>query len=157
MKPPVSLKAVVDEIDGLSDDHVAYLNRQTGELVTLSAEEICAVEEDLAIADFPEWQQALIAKARDVLDSDDYLQLPTRRDIHEYAIMEHFCSAIVDNHLRTMLFDQIQGAGAFRRFKQTINRYGIVEDWYQYRANSLEAIAIKWLNAYGILYQRGKT
>lgn len=156
MKAPVSLQAVVDEIDGLSDDHVAYLNLQTGELVTLSAEEISAVEEDIVIADVPEWQQALIAKARDVLASNDYLQLPTRRDIHEYAIIERFCSAIVDGHLRTMLFDQIQGAGAFRRFKQTINHYGIAEDWYQYRANSLEAIAIKWLDAYGILYQRGK-
>jgi hypothetical protein len=44
MKAPVSLKAVVDEIDGLSDDHVAYLNLQTGELVTLSAEEISAAD-----------------------------------------------------------------------------------------------------------------
>jgi hypothetical protein len=140
MKVPVSLKAVVDEIDGLSEDHFAYLNLQTGELVTLSAEEISAVEEDIAITDFPEWQQALIAKARDVLASDNYLQLPMRHDIHEYAIMEHFCNSIVDKHLRNILLDQIQGAGAFRRFKQTINHYDIAEDWYQYRANSLEAL-----------------
>ena len=36
MKAIVSIKDVVDEMDVLSDEHSAFLNRRTGELVTLS-------------------------------------------------------------------------------------------------------------------------
>ena len=153
----VSLKAVVDEMDVVSDDHFAYLNPQTGELVTLSTEEISIAEEDLATDDYPEWQLALISKARDVLASNDYLRLPTRYDIHEYAIMEQFCSSQADERLGQTLLDQIHGSGAFRRFKQAINRHGLEQDWYRFRAAALEAIAIAWLETHQIAYQRSTT
>lgn len=150
----VSLKAVVDEMDVVSDEHFAYLNPQTGELLTLSTEEISSVEENLPTDDYPEWQQALISKARDVLASNDYLRLPTRYDIHEYAIMEQFCSSLTDERLAQTLLNQIHGSGAFRRFKQTIHRYGVEQEWYRYRAAALEAIAIAWLESHHIPYQQ---
>jgi len=40
MKAIVSIKDVVNEMDGLSDEHSAFLNRHTGELVTLSMDEL---------------------------------------------------------------------------------------------------------------------
>ncbi|MGA3282478.1 MAG: hypothetical protein ABSD50_16030 [Smithella sp.] len=46
MKAIVSIKDVVNEMDGLSDEHSAFLNRYTGELVTLSMEELSIAEED---------------------------------------------------------------------------------------------------------------
>lgn len=149
----VSLKAVVDEMDVVGDDHFAYINPETSELVTLSTEEISIVEEDLPTDDYPEWQQALISKARDVLASNNYLQLPTRYDIHEYAIMEQFCSRLADERLGQMLLDQIHRSGAFRRFKRAINRYGIEQEWYRYRAAALETIAIAWLDTHHIPYR----
>jgi hypothetical protein len=36
-------------MDVLSDEHSAFLNRHTGELVTLSSEELSAAEEDAPI------------------------------------------------------------------------------------------------------------
>ena len=154
MAPIIMLKAIVDEMDVLSDDHFAYLNPQTGELVTLSTEELSAIEEDLPTDDFPEWQQGLIAKARAVLDSSAYLQLPTRHDIHEYAIMERFCETVTDQQLHQIFLGQIRGSGAFRRFKQLLHRYAIAEEWYQFRTAALQAIAIQWLDANHIPYQR---
>jgi len=79
--------------------------------------------------------------------------LPTRHDIHEYAIMERFCDAVADQQLRQVLLDQIRGSGAFRRFKQLIDCYAITEDWYQFRTAALEVIAIQWLEANHIPYQ----
>ncbi len=149
----ITLKAIVDEMDVLSDEHFAYLNPQTGDLVTLSTEEISAVEEDLPNDDFPDWQQPLIAQARAVLDSNEYLRLPTRHDIHEYAIMERFCDAIADQQLRQIFLDQIRGSGAFRRFKQLLQRYAIAEEWYEFRTAALRAIAIQWLDVHHIPYQ----
>jgi hypothetical protein len=154
MAPIITLKAIIDEMDGLSDEHFAYLNPQTGDLVTLSIEEISAVEEDLPIDDFLEWQQPLIAQARAVLASNAYLRLPTRHDIHEYVIMERFCDALADRQMRQMFLDQIRGSGAFRRFKQILHRYAIAEEWYQFRTAALEAIAIQWLDANHIPYQQ---
>jgi hypothetical protein len=150
----ITLKAIVDEMDVLTDEHFAYLNPQTGDLVTLSTEEISAVEEDLPIDDFPEWQQPLITQARAVLDSDAYLRLPTRYDIHEYAIMERFCDALVDQQMRQIFLDQIRGSGAFRRFKHLLHRYAIAEEWYEFRTAELEAIAMQWLDANHIPYQQ---
>jgi hypothetical protein len=42
-------------MDTVSNEHHAYLNRQTGELVTIGDEEIRAVEEEHDLADYPDW------------------------------------------------------------------------------------------------------
>jgi hypothetical protein len=144
MKVTVSLKDVINEMDVVSDEHSAFLNRQTGELVTLSREELSAAEEDDDIVNYPEWQQEMIVKAREVISSDDYLPLPSKFDIHEYHIMEDFCYAVAD--------DKIRGSGAFRRFKDAIQMNGIEEDWYSFRQEALEKIAIDWLEANKIPY-----
>ena len=104
MKATVSLKDVVDEMDVPGDEHSAFLNRHTGELVTLSSEELSAAEEDDDIDDYPEWQREMIVKAKEVIDSDDYLQLPSKFDIHEYHIMEDFCYSVVDDKIRGFSF-----------------------------------------------------
>jgi uncharacterized protein UPF0158 len=151
----ITLKAIVDEMDVLSDEHFAYLNPQTGDLVTLSTEEISAVEEDLPVDDFPEWQQPLITQARAVLDSNEYLHLPTQHDIHEYAIMERFCDAIADLQMRRLFLDQIRGSGAFRRFKQLLHHYALAEEWYTFRTAALKTIAVEWLEENHIPYHQG--
>src|SRR3954462_6407232 len=75
MAPIVSLHAVVDELDSLGDETYAYLNKRTGQLVTIGCEEIAIVEDsdDLedVIAAYPGWQQDLIRETKEVLDSDD--------------------------------------------------------------------------------------
>jgi hypothetical protein len=158
MAPIVSLQAVVDEMDVLSDETYAYLNTQTGELVTIRREEIAIVEDsdDLedAIAAYPAWQHDLIRKTKEVLDSEDYLPLPSTFDIHEYAIIERFCYAIEDEEFSQDLLDQIRGRGAFRRFKDAIHRHGIADDWYHFRQAALEEIAMAWLEAQSIPYTR---
>ena len=63
MIPIVSLKAVVEEMDVLSDEHHAYLYKHTGKLITISNEEIDIVEQGNDIDDYPGWQQGAIRKA----------------------------------------------------------------------------------------------
>ena len=118
MTLPVSLKAVIAEMDTFSEEFRPYLNQHTGELITLSLEEIHAVEQNDEIDDLPDWQQALIQTAAAVLSSAEYLPLPSKFEIHEYAIMERFCLALGDERLERELRHQMHGAGAFRRFKE---------------------------------------
>ena len=144
-------------MDILSDEHSAFLNRNTGELVTLSSEELSAAEEDDNIVDYPEWQQEMIIKAKEVISSDDYLPLPSKFDIHEYHIMEDFCHSLADDKIRERLLDKIRGRGAFKRFKDAIRNSGIEEEWYRFRQEELEKIAIDWLEANQIPYTKDNT
>ncbi len=152
MIPVVSLKAVVEVMDLPSDELHTYLNRRTGELVTIGEEEIDIIESGETIDDYPEWQQEAIRKTQEVLVSVEYLALPSKFDIHEYAIMERFCLSRDDLKLRDKLLHYVRRSGAFRRFKNAIHECGIVEDWYHFRGAVLEQIAIEWLESNHIPY-----
>ena len=154
MTLPVSLLAVIDEMDTFGDNFHPYINRQTGELVTLSSDDLCIVEEGFELADYPEWQQEILQKTVEVRDSDAYVPLPGKFAIHEYAIMQRFCFAVEDAGLSRELQDQIHGAGAFRRFKNTLTRHNMLDTWFACRQAAFTEIAIKWLEEHNIPYIR---
>ena len=106
MTLPVSLQAVIDEMDTFGDEFHPYLNPLTGELVTLRDEEIQAAEQDEALDDDSEWEPDEIQTARDVVSSADDVPLPSKFEIDEYAIMQRFCCAVEDADLRRELQDQ---------------------------------------------------
>ncbi|MDA0831951.1 MAG: UPF0158 family protein [Planctomycetota bacterium] len=154
MPLPVSLKAIVEEMDMQFDESQAYINKVTGELVTVGEEEMRAAEDGEDLSDFPEWQQGAIKKAASVLASDDYLQLPDKFDIHEYEIMQRFCWSVKNDNVREELKRAISGKGAFRYFKDTIHQHNIADNWYRYRNTALEEIAAGFLEAHGIPFTR---
>lgn len=152
MSVTVSLREIVDHLNMISDESSAYLNKLTGELVLVSAEELSAAKEQEDLDDYPEWQRGSIKMAREVQDSEDYQKLPSKFDIHEYRIMEEFCHSVEPQGLRNQLVAQIKGSGAFGRFKQAIYSLGIEKDWYQFRDAEYERVAIEWLEETGIAY-----
>jgi hypothetical protein len=149
------VKDVVDEMDGLMDEHQAFLNRRTGELITMSTEDLSEAEDEVDISEYPDWQQDIIEKAKEVIDDDDFLPLPSKFDIHEYSIMEDFSWSVQDQGMKEDLLDKIRGQGAFRRFKDAIHFFGIEEAWHQFRQEALEKIAIEWLEEHDIPYTQG--
>ncbi len=153
MTLPVSLQAVIDEMDTFGDDFHPYLNQLTGELVTINNEEIQAVEEGADLDDNPEWEQDLIQKAAEVLSSTEYLPLPSKFEIHEYAIMERFCLALEDEAVGRELWRQMHGFGAFRRFKDTLSRHDLLDTWFAYRQAAYAEIAMAWLEEHHIPYR----
>lgn len=154
MTIPVSLKAVAQELDLINNEVHAFLNKATGELVVVSNEEFGAVEREDDINKYPDWQRELIQKAQEILETDDYLPLPSEDEIDDYDIMERFCLSIENEKLSAYLLDQIRGKGAFRRFENAIDRQGIAEDWYKFRQAELEGIAAAWLEENSIPYIR---
>ncbi len=67
----------------------------------------------------------------------DYVPLPSRYDIHEYAIRENFCHPVAKPKIADDLFRSISGRGAFRRFKDAIRRHGIENDWDRFKDNGI--------------------
>jgi len=154
MAVAVSLRRVVDELEALMDGCTAYLNRETGDLYALQDEEAGLVEDGAKLEDLPEWQRDEVPMIREVLESEDWLPLPTSFDIHEWAIMDEFARSIDDCDLRDELLDAIRGTGAFRSFRGAIHRRGIHESWYSYRTAALGQIAVDWVDEHGISYTR---
>ena len=152
MNPIIRLKDFVEEMEVVGDEIKVFLNIRTGEFVTLSTEELSAAEEGEDIENFPEWQQVVIQQAEEVLFTDDYYELPTKFDIHEYKIMENFCYTVEDEALNRRLLNGIRGRGAFRYFKDVIYEFGIEKDWYQFREHAFKEIAIEWLQSNEIAY-----
>jgi hypothetical protein len=150
MPLPVLLNDVVEAMESFSDEWQAYINRNTGELVSFSDEEARLAEEESPEA--PEWQQEMLPKVRNVLASEEYVQLPGRFDFHEYRVMEEFCWTLDESDLQMELLDAIRGRGAFRRFKERIHAEGIEKDWYAFREAALKQLAAGFLEAEGIPY-----
>ena len=96
----------------------------------------------------------MIQKAAQVLSSAEYLPLPTKFEIHEYAIMERFCLALEDDELGRELWRQMHGSGAFRRFRDTLYRHNIADTWFEFRQTAFAEIAEKWLETHHIPYTR---
>ena len=154
MTTKVLLRNVVDAIDSLMDGFTAYLNRETGEVYTVEDEEARSLDEGEGLDDIPDWQREGLAMAQEVLESEDWLALPDKFDVHEWSIMEQFADSIENEDLRRDLLDAIHGRGAFRYFRDTIDRYGMRDVWFDYKALALEKIAIEWLDEKGIKYER---
>lgn len=151
---PVSLRAVAAEMDVPNDEWTAYLNRRTGELITVTDEEAQAVEDEAAAEELPDWQTEQLPKVREALASDDFLALPSKIDINEYGIMKRFCGQVEDPGLREDLLRAIHGSGAFGRFKTLVHHRGMIDAWHAFRDRAVEDIAAEWLQANGIPYTR---
>lgn len=152
MAVTVKLKDIIEGLEFQSDEGSSYLNTTTGEVVDTTDYELRAAEDETPHEHLPEWQIEALRVAKSILETDDYLPLPTKFDIHEYSIMERFCRSKEDDEMRDDLCDAIRGRGAFRRFKDSIHEHGIADDWYKYRDEALREIAIEWCEENGIPY-----
>jgi hypothetical protein len=151
---PVSLKKVAEEIGALpNEEWSVHLNRRTGELYTVTVEDADALE-DPDDPNLEDWQKEELPKVREVMESADWVVLPSKFDIHEYDIMKQFCLDLPDGREREALLDAIHGRGAFRRFKDLVHRYGIQQQWYDFRDREVERIVADWLDTQEIAYER---
>ncbi|EIJ78056.1 hypothetical protein PB1_10859 [Bacillus methanolicus PB1] len=147
----VNLQEIIEGMDMQFEGTNTYLNRKTGEIISISEEDLRAAEDDDTFEHLPEWHQEAMKVAIDVIENyGDYNRLPTNYDINEYEMMEDFCFTIIDERSKNMLLNAIQGRGAFRRFKDHIYRLGIEKKWYAFREGRYKEIAIDWCKNHNI-------
>lgn len=155
MSSRVKLSAIIDSISSIAHNTSCYLDRERGELFLVSKEQLCAAEKDEQEEDHPEWQKDQIKLARKILTDDKqekYIAIPAKFVIHEYSTMENFCISLDDEKISKPLCRAIFGGGAFNRFNNYIHKYGIADDWYKYRYNSMKRIIIDWCESNNIDY-----
>ena len=153
MAARVKLRDVVEAMDLPNQDWQSYLNRDTGEIVTVTDEDRSLVEDGEELDDLPDWQREAVPKIREALESDRFLPLPDSFEIHEWSIMERFGHGQESARQRDELIDSLHGRGAFRMFKSAIRRLGIEEEWYRFRDSAFDQIAKDWLESNDIEYE----
>lgn len=110
-------------------------------------------DEDDDFSQYPDWQKQIIMDALDiVVNWDKYIALPDKYDINEYSIMEIFCFSLDNEKIMNELLYAIRGKGAFRRFKDKVQRLGIQPQWDKFREEAFKEIAIEWCEYNNIPY-----
>lgn len=151
MPLPVPIELVVDELEMLEQGMLTYVHRQTGELVTLTEEMLDLAHREDGDVFEDEWgEEHSLEQLRQILDSDDWVALPDTFAIHEWEIMRDFADTVEDTRRSEELHGALRGKGAFRYFKDTLNRYGLQDAWLTYKRQAFEKIARDALDEAGI-------
>ena len=153
MAVTVSLRQIVEELEALPEEATLYLDPESGDLYPLGDEEAGRVG-DGREDELPDWLAEELPRIREILDSERWLALPTRFDVHEWAIMDAFARSRDDVDLAEELSRVIHGRGAFRGFKDALHRQGVEEDWYRFRDAEVAELAAQWLDLHSIAYAR---
>ena len=117
-----NLRDLIGEMESQDSESTAYFNIQTGQALTLLEEDMAGTDESFLMDEVPAWMQDRADLVKDVLESGNYLELPSQWDINEYQMISDFCRAQVSGNVQIELLDAIRGRGAFRRFKDTAVR-----------------------------------
>lgn len=83
---------------------------------------------------------------------DGWILLPTHSEIDDYGTMEHFIDQVDDPEKQEWLRNAIHGKGAFRRFRSTLERFKMEDDWYDYLDKTHKEIAMEWCEDHGFEY-----
>ncbi len=147
---------IAEMYDRFSDDNiVAYYDRESGELLRVTQKVAAYLDGDVSDDELDEAEKELLDKAAGLREhAEKYIMLPRDGLIDEYEIMEDFASEI-PGPLGEKLTDALQGKGAFRRFKDTVNRLKLTEHWYEYRDMRYRREVREWCETVGIDWRKG--
>ncbi|HEL1992085.1 TPA: hypothetical protein TY276_001275 [Streptococcus suis] len=73
-----------------------------------------------------------------------FVGLPTYYDFNPYTFMELYISDLTDGDLSDRLSRAIRGRGAFRRFKNELERCDRLEEWYAFEAQCYKELVLDW-------------
>ena len=121
----VNLLDVLDAIDTINEDETYFYSIQDEEIVY-------ALEDDE--------------------DDEFFIPLPTKEEVNDYQNMVNFTETIEDDKKRDWFENAIHGKGAFRRFRATLERFGMETEWYDYLDACHRELAIEWCEQHGVVY-----
>jgi Uncharacterised protein family (UPF0158) len=145
-KKPVKLSELIEALEFDSPEHVSKIDLQTGRLVMVDGAVMRAMEEgdEEALSDMADKEDSEIARAMVSDSGERFVDPPDKFEFHEYRQMERFIGTIENSKDAEQLLRAIKGNGAFRYFKDTAHRLGLLEQWYEYRDSAMKEFARDW-------------
>lgn len=156
MKSWCYIEDVVDAMDMANDLVTHFLDLRSGEVIPVTEEAMLAAEAEEEGAELSGLDEESLDLIRTIQrgESDDFVELPTRREVNEYRMIEQFIERQTDENVFKELSRVIRGKGAFRRFKDAVRRLGLEDAWYEYREVRFIEIAEAWCEEHGIAARR---
>ena len=130
----LDLKSAADEFEMIDDQTHLFYNTETGEFDFYS--------------DFMDGIDADAEKFED----DVWVAAPSQRDLGEYDIMVDFAETVSEPHKNELLCVALEGRGAFRRFKDTLHRVDLTDEWYAFKHKAYVETAREWCEENEIEY-----
>jgi hypothetical protein len=139
----------------MMDESSSFVDLDTGKVETVSDYLLRKAEEsdDDQEPDLPTWQKPEWEVAKRITFSGRFAELPTKFDVHEWAIMDDFSRSVESAEIRDELRNAIHRSGAFRYFKDTLRRRRMEAAWFAFREEALRQIAIDWCEMKGIAWE----
>ena len=131
----LDLKKAAGEFEMISDEHQLFYNIETGEFDFYIDPIYSGIEDD-----------------SERFEDDCWVAAPRQHDLREYDIMADFADTINDPRKHELLAVALAGKGAFRRFKDTVHRVGIADEWYEFKHEAYVEKAREWCEENGIEY-----
>jgi hypothetical protein len=154
MNPPAKLSDLMMALEMPSEEMSVRFDRQTGKMVWVEDYILRAIEEEERLTNVPDWQKEEVALARAIVNDDGsrFIAAPDKFDFHEYRHMERFIGTVPDQPAADELWRAIKGRGAFRHFKDTAHRLGLLDNWYRHRDTAMKEFVIEWAQANQVPY-----
>jgi hypothetical protein len=121
------------------DEHLQYLNLETGGIAIISEFFDSFDEEGNAIYEEEEKQR--------YCDDDKYIYIPVVESSDAFREMEEFIeSKVKDKSLRSQLWDALDRRRPFRRFKDVLMEYPAAEkQWFAFQEECTKRRILEWL------------
>jgi Uncharacterised protein family (UPF0158) len=154
MPSTVRLNDIVDALEMQFDEASSFLDLETGQVEIVSHALLRLAEESGdEKPDLPTWQKHEWEIAKRIASTDRFQELPTKFEVHEWEIMQDFSRSVESDSIREDLLHALGGAGAFRNFKDTLQRYRIESAWFGFRTEALRQIALSWCEENQIVWE----
>ena len=128
----VDLNDVAEEFQMISNDMSLFYNKETGE--------------------FEFYGDFMDEEDPEKYDDGSWVFTPSQDEIREYDMMVDFAETVSDPRKNELLCVALEGRGAFRRFKDTLPRVGLEEQWYAFKHKAYVEVAREWCEENNLEY-----
>jgi len=154
---PVKLSALLEALEFDFEETRTFVDLENGCVVMVQRSVLSDMEDgdEEALSDVPEWQKDEVEIARAIVaDSGKrFVTPPDKYEFHEYREMERCIGTVRNAEAADQLSQAIRGKGAFRYFKDTADRLGLLNQWFQYRNDAMKEFVVDWAEDNNVPYE----
>ena len=139
---------LIEALELDSEESVTRFDRETGRTVMVDSKSWSAFEEGTEdeLGDLPDWQEQEtgISRAAPLWKTPGSASSasPTSSNSTNTTTWSRFIGTVDDAEAAEQLWRAIKGKGAFRYFKDTARRLGLLERWYRYRDSAMKRVVL---------------
>lgn len=149
----MNLVDIVYGLEAQSDEHLFYINRNSGGVTHISVRFLQMAQYSEEIRGMGKWEEAELHSAKKLLQSpDDFILLPKMPSIQDMLIQ--FAMTIEDVELQSEHLQTVQDTGMFRPVRALLQSHDLLDEWYGFREEVYIEVARTFCEKHGLNYKQ---